>query len=234
MRPGASRRRGTNAGVGVDADELLRWLATDDARAAAAHEVRRLRLPDAVADDLLQNTARRLLVTAARGLPDDLDATAYARRALAHAAVDLFRQDRRRRRTESDVDFDGYAGPLPTPSAEAPAQLAVLSDLEDGCRRAVHALLAPRPWAGAAALTVLTLGCHPGVPVPLGTPLPGGGTPDQDARWAALWLAGLRACFPDGDGAEDAATRQRRSRALRQVDDLLRRAAALAGVGSGR
>ena len=204
--------------------EMFAWLTSADARAAAVSELHRRGLPAALVDDLLGATALALGAASLDGGTIDRPA-AYARRALATKAVDLLRGTiRHRREIEWPDEFD-----LPeSDDAEAPA-LAI--ELEDDLRVAIHRLLAARKaWAAAAALTVLTLAAHRDVALPREVPEPEGASGGQADRWASLWLAGCRDCFPAPGVADDAAMRQRRSRALRAVDDVLADAAASIGL----
>lgn len=221
-------------------DEALGWLLSADGSAAARRLAARHRLPAAVADDLVQDAAVRLVVTfEGRGEPfeEGFVAGAYARRTLQTATLDLLRGDRRRPVAAwLGLPEDGESGgpdPLVALADPGPdlAALALSPLLEDGCRRALAGLLAPHPWAGAAALVVLTLGCHPGVAPAPGTPAPAGGAgADQALVWAGLHYAGEAACFPGPGGADTPAIRQRRSRRIAAVRALLADAARIAGV----
>jgi hypothetical protein len=203
--------------------EMFAWLTSDDARQAAVSELHRRGLPAALVDDLLGATALALGTAS----PDhgSIDRpVAYARRALATKAVDLLRGTIRHRR---EVEWPDE---LDLPDAAGDATLLGV-ELEDDLRAAIHRLLAARKaWAGAAALTVLTLAAHRDVALPRDVPEPEGPSGGQSDRWASLWLAGCRDCFPTRGLGDDAAMRQRRSRALRAVDALLADAAASIGL----
>lgn len=225
---------------------MLRYLASDDAHAAAGAELRRRGLDLLDPADLVHDVAVRVLRA---DLPDDLaNPVAYVRRALTFRAADVLRGERVRREhlapwPTTPGDDDG--GPVDAaldvadPEAVDPAGEAAAVAAEDGVRRALHLRLAvarAKVWAVAAALTTLTLRVHRDVAVPADAPFPDGGSSAQADRWAALWLAGEEGVFPDlREGrADDAARRKARSRRLQEVDDLLRDVAAAVLGGASR
>lgn len=189
----------------------LDWLSTADARAAAGAELARPRLPATFVDDLVQDTAVRLSVSLANGATPERP-VAYARRALRNAANDLHRSRRRREHVWIDE--------LPEP--EAVIDDPDLGPFEDHCRRV--AALVDAGWIGSAALHLLTFTMHPGAAIPDDLARPVAGDDRAEAAWAALALAGRLDCFPGDDRPDDAATRQRRSRALAEVDAVLAQA----------
>jgi hypothetical protein len=199
---------------------MVAWLLSDDARAAARSDLHRLGLDVLDADDLLHDVAVSLLRVA---LPAELDnPVGYARRALSRRATDLLRGELVRRAHDLPLlqtDDEAPLTELVDAADLSPADAAVLATLEDGIRRALQVALAEaKAWTVSAALSTLTLAVHREVALPSGAP--------ETDRWAALWLAGERDVFPDGDARpDDAARRQARSRKLRVVDDLLRRIA---------
>jgi len=183
------------------------WLQSPAAARAARHALERLRLPTGLADDVVQEAAIRAWRQAATHDDAPEHPEAVARRAIHHAATDLYRRARRRV-VETDLDD------VTDPPGHQPPEMSLPGALEDGCRRATQARLARRPWVGAAVLNELTFRLHPDVPIPDGAPAPDAGTDDHRTSWAALWLAGRTECFPGDGGSDDAATRQRRSRSL--------------------
>jgi hypothetical protein len=222
-------------------DEAIGWLLSADGSAASRRLADRHRLPAAVADDLVQEAATRLVVAfGGREEPfeDGFVAGAYARRVLQTVTLDLLRGDRRRPVVNNDSAHgdETSSGLLDPLSAMADrgvdvTELALSPLIEDGCRRALAGLLAPQPWAGAAALVVITLGCHPDVSPRPDTPAPTGGAGDEQALvWAGLHYAGEHACFPAEGAADTAAIRQRRSRRIAAVRALLADAAGVAGL----
>jgi hypothetical protein len=223
-------------GMAAPGFDALRWLATDDARAAAAFEVSARSLPLAMVDDLLGMVAASLAQRfASLEHPDDIaEPVAYARRAIALRAVDLQRGEIRERSfvTAWPSDDDGMPADAATPPTLDAGDDVEVSETVAAMRRSLHALLTgSRPWAAAAALTVLTLARHRDVPIPPEAPVPAVGAEEQRMRWVALYLAGQRACFAIEAGAsEDAAMRQRRARAVRAVDDVLTLAASTSGL----
>jgi len=215
---------------------MLRYLESEDARAAARTELRRRGLDLLDPADLVHDVAVRVLRA---DLPDDLaNPVAYVRRAITFRAADVLRGERVRRdlAAPSPADHGGdHGGGAPgdtlvdvaDPDAVDPAVEAATAAIEDGLRRTLHLRLAvarTKIWAVAAALTTLTLRVHRDVAVPADAPLPDGGSPAQADRWVALWLAGEHAVFPDAAAgrADDPARRKARSRRLQEVDDLLR------------
>lgn len=140
---------------------MLRYLVSDDARAAARAELRRRGLDVHDPDDLLHDVALRVLRAE---LPDDLvNPVAYARRALTYRATDLLRGERVRSRHEepwarpSGDEDDEPGDPLAAavePDAVDPGVEAAAGAVEDALRRALHlrlALARTKVWAVAAA-----------------------------------------------------------------------------------
>ena len=208
---------------------MFSWLASDDARAAAAAELHRRALPVALVDDVLGAAAVAVGAAAGSGaLAEVTNPVAYARRVVTTKTIDVLRGRIRERAHETELDGDLD---LPDGDGDAIADLAA-GEIEDRMRMTLHPLLAGRrPWAAAAALTGLTLALHRDVAVPRRVPAPDAASAADADRWAALWLAGVRDCFPSEESPDDAAMRQRRSRALRAVDAVLREAAASIGLG---
>ena len=204
---------------------VLEWLQGPDAERGARRELERVRLPVTLADDALQDARLRVLRTATRGGRPPTDPVAYGYRALQNAVRDLYRRGSRR---VSEVPLDEL---LPLADLD-PITIDVPDRLEDDCRRAAHGTLAVRPWVGAAVLNQLTFKLHRDVAIPRRAPRPEAGSDDQEASWAALWLAGKVDCFPRGREREDAAMRQRRARALAAVADQLQHTVEVALAGA--
>lgn len=201
--------------------QIVAWLASADARAAARHELRRLGLDAYDPDDLLHDVAVRLLRA---DLPALERPMAYARRSVQRRALDLLRGERVR---PAIAGHDDATEPAfePADGAAGPADLAATGAAEDAIRRALFATLGrAKAWTVAAALSTLTLRMHRSVQLPAAAPRPDTDEPDKADRWAALWLAGETDVFPDpAAGRTDTpAVRQARSRKLRAVDELLR------------
>ncbi len=228
--------------IALDAQqlELLAWLHTADARAAARSDLHRMGLEWHDPEDLLHDVAVRLL--RAR-LPEHIDnPVAYARRSIQLRATDLLRGDQVRDRhtatvpahhDERDDDPRLYR---PDPVAPAPDEVALARAAEDGIRHALHlALVTTKAWAVAAALNTLTLRLHQDVQLPEEVPHPDAVDEDKADRWAALWLAGEAELFPDPHAGriDGAAVRKARSRKLQEVERLLRSVAASVMEGRG-
>jgi DNA-directed RNA polymerase specialized sigma24 family protein len=211
-------------------DDMVRWLQTPEARAAARSELHRRGLAVLDPDDLINDVVLRL---ARAELPAELaNPVGYARRALTLRAMDLLRGARVERRHvvavhghDDDGDEDRLVE-LPDPAPLDPSAEAALADVEDELRRALHRRLAVvrvKVWAVAAALTTLTLRVHRDVAIPDTAPEPEVGSTAKADRWAALWLAGEHEAFPDeAVGRTDGvALRKARSRKLQEVERLL-------------
>lgn len=220
------------AHTGNQRQQIVAWLASGDARAAARHELHRLGLDVYDPDDLLHDVAVRLLQAELPALDRPV---AYARRSVQRRALDLLRGERVRRLHVSDGEHDES---LAVADAGAtPADLAAAGAAEDAIRRALFAVLdRTKAWVVAAALGTLTLRLHRSVQLPTGTPRPETDEAGKADRWAGLWLAGETDVFPDAAAGrtDTPAIRQARSRKLRAVDDLLRAVAEpIIGVDRG-
>jgi DNA-directed RNA polymerase specialized sigma24 family protein len=109
-------------------------------------------------------------------------------------------------------------------------ELARLGGIVDDMRRRLAHRLAKHPSRAASALAVLAI-VHGDASPADDCPAPQGGVAQSAAiTWAGLFYGGADGCFPTDDGPEDAATRQRRSRALRHLRDVLQAAAADLGA----
>jgi hypothetical protein len=203
----------------------LDWLHSPDAGVAARRELKRLRLPESLEEDVLQSARIRAWRLAERHdtAPDNPVAVGY--RTVQQAVGDLYRRGRRRVR---ELNLEDY---LPVLDSR-PVDFDGPGDLEDDSRRAAHGTLATRPWVGAAVLNELTFRLHPDVPIPDGAPAPKAGDDEQHLSWASLWLAGRIDCFPNGRVPDDPAMRQRRSRALDAAALGLREVVAVALAGA--
>lgn len=205
-------------------DAAIAWLHTAEAKHAARRALAYHRLPSSLVDDLLQETAVRLLRSAAaRDDTPIVDAEAFVHRMLQRAAQDLHRYERRRPVEAAET--------LPEPARGRDDNAHLARVVEDEYRRVAQASLVGAPWKGAAVLNELTFHLH-AVPVPVGVPTPGSGDTDGDVRWAALWLAGMRDCFARDGRPEDAAMRKRRARALDAVRTELRRVVEIVEAGA--
>jgi hypothetical protein len=208
--------------------EMVAWLQGDEALAAARSDLRRQGLDLYDPRDVVHDVIVRILRAAE--VPID-NPVGYARRSIQRRVTDLLRGDLVRDRHHAppsrplDDDEDGPDVADPSPLA-SPADVAAAKAMEDAVRRALHVALATaHAWLVSASLGTLTLRLHPDVAVPAAAPVPDNG--DADA-WAALWLAGETAAFPDAAAGrpDSPAVRKARSRRLQEVDRLLRTAAA--------
>ncbi len=196
---------------------MLDWLLSADAKAAAGAELTRRGLTYYDGDELISETYLKLARTALATVPDK--PVAYARTALANAALDLLRA----RRPASPTDFDDEATHVAAPHHLEPDNIVELTNHQDDIRRSLHASLAStKSWIVAAALNAVTLAAHPDVQLPARVPRPADPSDGQADLWAALWLAGERHVFASKADPDDSAKRrQARSRALKKVTQLL-------------
>lgn len=211
---------GDDAQVPFFETEMGKWLRTPHARSAARGYLNRVRLPEDLVDDVLQETCVKLMY-AAGGVKEPDDPYRYANRALRNVTYDLGRSAKRRPKTDPIEDGDG--------AVEAAVETLVPDGLQDDCRRTLVPCEPGKPWVTAAALNVLTFRLNERVPVPKACPRPGAGDDDQATMWGSLWLAGKDDCFPVDGAADTPAIRQRRARAIQQIESRLR--AALEAVG---
>lgn len=214
--------------------QIVAWLASADARAAARHELGRLGLDVYDPDDLLHDVAVRLLRA---DLPALQRPIAYARRSVQRRALDLLRGERARPTIAGPDQEATEPVTEPAEGGAGPADLAAAGAAEDAIRRALFATLGrAKTWTVAAGLTTITLRMYRSVQLPAAAPRPDADEPDKADRWAALWLAGETDVFPDpaAGRADTPAIRQARSRKLRAVDELLRAVAApILGIHHG-
>jgi hypothetical protein len=216
---------------------LLRWLSGSEALIAARSDLSRRRLPRDLADDVVQEAARRVIETMGRrSAPfEEFRAEPYARRVLQRVVGDLLRSahgalpplDVTR---PAEIESAPVERADPVDVADAVMSALIAQQAEERCRRALHTLLGSKAWAGAAALVLVTLACHPTVEVSPDAPRPVTGAGEAQAQaWSALFYAGRHDCLP-GPRGDGVAVRKRRSRALAEVAALLRRAGDVAGL----
>lgn len=211
-------------------DRMVAWLLDAEAAKAAKAELRRFGLDFYDASDLINDVVVSVLQADFDVAADN--PVAYVRRALTNRARDLLRADgvRGRRLADVRVTEDGTGeqhdplAQMADPAALDPSMLTAARAAENELHRHLQLALArTKVWIVAAALTTITLRLHDDVAVPDGAPQPEVGHRDKGDRWAALWLAGEVAAFPDAAGGEPetAAMRKARSRKLQDVDALL-------------
>ena len=228
-----------------------RFLRSDAGRAAVHRSLRRLRLPRALADDVIQDVLQRVCVAGASGSEPIDNVEAFVTTVAHRAATDILRSRVRRVQVVDLRGFDPDAevqGCWFTPASHLDVGAdACASESLAAVRRTIHHLLAEDPMAGAAALAYLAVSVDGAVPA-ADCPRPAGGaTAVDEAEWAGLWYAGQRQCFVrpaggddpavdagDGPGADcaghSARVRKRRSRATHRFRGLLTRAALASGV----
>jgi DNA-directed RNA polymerase specialized sigma24 family protein len=226
--------------------EAARWLQGSEARAAAGAELARLglrdpNLVDDVLGDVTVSVLRRLRKRGALVPHDEGQSgvVAYCRRSIRNAAIDVVRGPRTRSLDQLLVDAARSADRRRQPEPAAiddveveAAEEAAATTLVDGLRRSLFLSIDPRhAWRWSAALVLLALARTPDAPLQEGTPEPDPSAAEQRAAWAALHYAGRDDCFTDQDGHADPACRMRRTRAMRQVVQVLQESAAAVGAG---
>jgi hypothetical protein len=206
------------------AECLAAWVGSPDARAAARHLLEQRRLPrdDSYVDDVLEDTALRVLRRLHNLGPlapheDGRDPVVpYARRVLDTAVTDLLRGPARREDLVAEMPESG----------EPAGEIALAVGELDAVRRRVFVQAdgAP-PWAVSAVLVVTSLAEEPALRLRSDTPEPETGAEGARWRWAGLFYSGRLDCFPGEGDEDDANRRMRRSRALKALDQLLAQAA---------
>jgi hypothetical protein len=218
-------------------EELAQWASSADARAAATADLRRYGLAhghDQVADvlgDVLVKVWGRILEEPL----DERDGTsviAYARRSVANSVTDLARG--RHDLSLEDLMDSGYT-PNPDEFDLVDDPLIDTGETVSHVRMALHGELSGRyvqSWYVAAALVVVALS-QDDLAVAADIPCPSAthGGAVRPEYWAAVAYAGQDRCFADPDTS---AVRERRSQAMRRVQQTLARAlAATAGDSEG-
>ena len=190
-------RGGTRGRTGED--DVLDWLRTSDARAVAARFVQRRGLTGgkALVDDVLGEAALATLVRMRSVVPLAVEAPGGYGTAVIRSVV-------RRLIRGRDVAIDDVA------EFEDPGQESVDPLAGDEVRIVFEQMPTSAPSLASASLSYLVDLMSPG-PVPDGVPSPKAGANANQARcWPALWFAGERDLFPDGDGDPNRRTRARR------------------------
>lgn len=187
-------------------------------RALASHG-----LPAHLVDDVVQDALVRALRAEQRG--DDVrNIEAFTTVLVQRSVRDLLRGIRRRPEghvVEPPPTGDGIEPFAPVLADDRPEAEVVAAAQASALRRQLGRMLdgAARPAAGAlAVLAVAVDGAEPADDCP--APVAGAG-PDEALAWAGLFYAGRVECFPTAGGVDDAATRQRRSRAVRDQRRVL-------------
>ena len=215
------------------ARQAAAFLRSAAGRATVHRTLRGVRLPRAVADDVIQDVLGRVCAAAVHGDPID-NVEAFVTRLVHRSAVDIVRGRVRRpqvvdlRGVDLDAGVQGRRGIAASPlDVEADA---LAGESLAAVRRVVQQGLGPDPASGAAALAYLAVTVDGAVPG-RDCPQPGrGATPAEAAEWVALWYAGRRRCFPAGGATSPATVRKRRSRLTRRFRDLLIDAAESSGL----
>ena len=211
-------RSATGRSTVASIDEALTFLRSSDGRAAASGQLRRVRLADDLADDVLQQVALSLERLALREVTIE-QPVALARKMIHDAAVNLVRSRARRSARELAADRLRHLEPVDDGSA---ADHLVAEDAVDELRRQLHLRAADDPGFVSTALTFVSITADQArigqsCPRPAGH----GADPTDEPVWAALWYGGHRDVFAsDGGRARSTAAQQRRRLAQRFRDRL--------------
>lgn len=214
-------------------EQAAAFLAGTGRRLAPA-AVRRLGLPADLAADATQEALLRVRRAELRGVAVE-DLEAFTATLVRRAAHDLLRG--RLRRPEGHLVTpldDGGTDPRDLLAADDQAEGAALAGIAAGALRGrLGARLDDATVATCGALAVLAVVLDGAAPAE-DCPAPRGGAgADDAAAWAGLFYAGCGGCFPVDGGVEDAAMRQRRSRAVGRQRRVLVTAASEVGVTAG-
>lgn len=208
-------------------EEATAYLYGEDGRRMVAQRLARYGLPAGLADDLAQDAFVRVLRSEERGLkPRNVEA--FVTTLVQRAARDLLRGLLRKP--------EGHLAAAPEQEQvwefvddepDAAEQLAMaerlseLGDRVDATRLRLAEQLDSKPHPGAAALAVLAI-LHGDATPAADCPGPAGGVAQEErVWWAGVFYGGPDGCFASDDGAEDANTRKRRSRALRATKQAM-------------
>lgn len=214
--------------------ELTRWVASPDARAAAAADLGRYGLPtgsdhvDDVLHDVWLRIHGRILREPLEDRGDRSSVVPYARRAVQHAVLDLA-SGGRAESLDRLVDAGWEPEPVDVQGDDGAAAEAFEPDgdaaFADDVRRSLFARIGDRyvdDWVVAASLVPVVLQDGETCPDP-SIPQPARRSRGWPYRhlWAGLAYARQDRCFEE---PETGAVRQRRSNAIARVERRLREA----------
>ena len=230
LRPDSTADPAVDPAVDAQLVAAKGWLWSDDGRASAEGVLHRRRFglqeqrATLSSDDLRADAFRAFWERVRRHGPvEDLDPAAYLTRTMQNLVLAACR-GRVRLAPLDHPDVERHLVAAAEPVDDPVLHLGTGDDLE-AVRAAIEAAAAPT-WVRAGALVYVTVLAHPDA-VPDDHPVPRperGARPDEAALWIALWFAGRRdGLFPDRGAAPDARMRQARSRAGRQIRDLVSR-----------
>lgn len=205
-------------------DEVARWLGNDEAQRRARRALDRRHLDHRFADYVLSDANLRVLRTfQLRAEPYEVfEAVGFAIRIIERSAADLLRRPAHRYEVVGGKDDIGAAG-----IEDDPVVVTAPEGLESRVRMALHAHAGTATWATAGALVVVTVTLDGVTSFAPHVPAVGqGAVATQQPWWAGLHYAGKHDCFA-GDGA---AVRQRRSRAVQRMREVLAAASEDTGV----
>jgi DNA-directed RNA polymerase specialized sigma24 family protein len=228
--------------VGSLPERAAAYLAGDGRQVVRRH-LRAHGLGADLFDDVAQDALVRCLSAERRGV-EPASVPAFVSELVRRSARDLLRGHLRRpeghlagsppgANGEPDQLDDIEAADRPDEEVVSAHELARLGAVVDGLRAQLAARLARNPERAAGALVVLAIAHGDATPA-ADCPSPDGGVAQGEALyWAGVFYGGPGGCFPLDGQVDDAAMRQRRSRALRQVKATLRTVAEEAGAMPG-
>lgn len=193
--------------------DLIMWSLSDRCRKVVRRELQRAGLPSGpeMVEDVADAVWQKIEVHVARNPGQDYENV----RAYGRAVVrNTMRRVARGKLRFDDEDLTQLEGAVRHRS----------TSVEDSTRIYLEQQGGP-PWLLGAALAYLTLVVYPDS-LPDGLPSPkAGAAPAVATGWPALWLAGVRDCFPSG--GKDT-KRRRRNRSVTSVRERVAAAGALA------
>jgi hypothetical protein len=221
-------------GTTFTGDDVLDWLATDDARRQAHTLARRRGLTGY--DAMTQNVLAEARIAVWHRMQSDPPLRVERPGGYGTAVIrSVLRQMAEGRdgpvRLVDDPDAIDRV-PQPAGSDRAWVGLGPIADTSgDYVRVHLERLDDDRPWVTSAALTYLTLLMEP-TARPEEAPWPRSGSNEEQARcWPGLWYAGERELFDDGEDAADRARiRRTRARRISVVLDRVQRALAMHAI----
>ena len=198
-------------GLSGDGQDLILWALSERCTKVVRRELQRAGLP--FGPEMVEDVEAEVWRNIERHVARHPGATYDNYRAYGRIGVrTTMRSVARGKLHLDDIDGDTLVDPEPISS----------TSLEDSTRFHIEQRGGP-PWLLGAALAYLTLVMHPDAR-PDGLPSPqAGAAPAVATGWPALWLVGVRDCFPSG-GRDT--KRRRRNRSVAKIRDRVAAAGA--------
>jgi hypothetical protein len=196
-----------------DGQDLILWALSERCTKVVRRELQRAGLPSGpeMVEDVSDAVWQKIELHVARN-PDQgyENVRAYGRAVVRNT----MRRVARGKLRFDDEDLSSFEGTVRHQSTSAEDSTRVYLEQQGG-----------PPWLLGAALAYLTLVVYPDA-LPDGLPSPkAGAAPAVATGWPALWLAGVRDCFPAG--GKDT-KRRRRNRSVTSIRERVAAAGALA------